>query len=79
MSTKSIQYSQIENFIFTIAFLLLFVNNSMPFYIYLISSKSFRHDFKELIINSYRKLRNKPLVTPVRPAHLTLTLRDTHV
>jgi len=79
MSTKSIQYSQIENFIFTIAFLLLFVNNSMPFYIYLISSKSFRHDFKELIINCYRKLRNKPSITPVRPAHLTLTLRDTHV
>ncbi len=79
ISNKSIQYSQIENFIFPISFLLLFVNNSMPFYIYLLSSKSFRHDFKELIINYYRKLRNPTRVTPVRPIHLTLTQRDTHV
>jgi len=79
ISNKSTQYSQIENFIFPISFLLLFVNNSMPFYIYLLSSKSFRHDFKELLINYYRKLRNPTRVTSVHPIHLTLTQRDTHV
>ncbi|CAF3592161.1 unnamed protein product [Rotaria socialis] len=38
-SKKSVEYSQIETFIFTIAFLLLFANNAIPFYTYLIVSK----------------------------------------
>jgi hypothetical protein len=59
---KSFQYLQIEIFIVNIAVFLLFVNSAAPFYIYLISSKSFRRDFKQLIINSYRKLTRQ---TPV--------------
>lgn len=57
---KSIQYSQIESFIFTVAFLMLFINNGIPFYTYLIVSKSFRRDFKQLIIKVYRKIRRQP-------------------
>jgi hypothetical protein len=59
---KSFQYLQIEIFIVNIAVFLLFVNSAAPFYTYLISSKSFRRDFKQLIINSYRKLTRQ---TPV--------------
>jgi hypothetical protein len=56
MPNKSLQYLQIEIFILDIDFFLLFVNSAAPFYTYLISSKSFRRDFKQIIKNSYWKL-----------------------
>jgi hypothetical protein len=71
ISNKSVQYSQIEGFILTIAYLLLFANSAMPFYIYLISSKSFLRDFKQLIINAYRKLRREPTILTVTRTHQT--------
>jgi hypothetical protein len=76
---KSVQYSQIEHFITNAIILILYISNSAPFYIYFISSKSFRRDFKQLIINSYWKLRRQ---TPVQIAHTqtqTLSHRDTRV
>jgi hypothetical protein len=76
---KSIQYLQIEGFIFTITIFLLFVNSAIPFYIYLISSKSFRRDFKQLIINGYRKLTGKPPIQPSLRTNQTLTQRETRV
>jgi len=54
---KSSQYLQIEFFILNVAYFLLVINSAAPFYTYLISSKSFRRDFKQLIINVYQKLR----------------------
>ena len=60
LPNKSLQYSQIEIFILNISFFLLFINNAAPFYTYLIVSKPFRHDFKQLIMNVYRKLRRQP-------------------
>jgi hypothetical protein len=42
---QSVQYSQIQSFLFFISNLLLFINRSSPFYIYLIVSKSFRRHF----------------------------------
>jgi hypothetical protein len=62
---KSSQYLQIESFILNIAHLLLFINSAAPFYTYLISSKSFRRDFKQLIINGYQKLRRQSPVYSV--------------
>jgi hypothetical protein len=62
VSNKSIRYLQIENFIRNASLLILFVNNAAPFYIYLIASKSFRRDFKELIRNHYRKFNGQPSV-----------------
>jgi hypothetical protein len=79
ISNKSVQYSQIEGFILTIAYLLLFANSAMPFYIYLISSKSFRRDFKQLIINASRKLRRQPTISTVTRTHQTLTQAETRV
>jgi hypothetical protein len=55
------------------------VNSSIPFYIYLISSKSFRRDFKQLIVNGYRKLRRKPTILPVLRTNRTLAQRETRV
>jgi hypothetical protein len=69
ITNKSVQYSQIEGFILTITYLLLFANSAMPFYIYLISSKSFRRDFKQLIINASRKLRREPTISVVTRIH----------
>jgi hypothetical protein len=60
---KSSLYSQIEVLILNIAVFLLFVNSAAPFYTYLFSSKSFRRDFKQLIIQIYWKLRRQ---TPVQ-------------
>jgi hypothetical protein len=59
---KSFQYLEIEFFIINIAVLLLCVNSAAPFYIYLMSSKSFQRDFKRLIINVYRKLTGQPII-----------------
>jgi hypothetical protein len=78
-SNKSPQYLQIENFILTITYLLLFINSAIPFYVYLISSKSFSRDFKQLILHGYRKLRRQPIVMPVSRTNQTLTQRDTRV
>jgi hypothetical protein len=79
MPNKSFQYLQIEIFILNIAFILLFVNSAAPFYTYLISSKSFRRDFKQLIINGYRKLRRQPPIQIVATIDGTLTQRETRV
>jgi len=63
MPNKSFQYLQAETFTYNISLLLLFIFSAAPFYTYLISSKSFRRDFKQLIINTYWKLtRQTPVV-----------------
>jgi hypothetical protein len=62
MPNESFQYLQIEIFIVNVAVFLLFVNSAAPFYTYLISSKSFRREFKQIIINSCWKLRRQPPV-----------------
>ncbi|CAF1144624.1 unnamed protein product [Adineta steineri] len=74
---KSIQYTQIELFIFGIALLLVYMNAAAPFYIYIISSKGFRREFKQLIMNFYRKQRGQP--TLQRTTQHTLTQNGTHV
>jgi hypothetical protein len=76
---KSAQYSQIEGFILTIAYLLLVANSAMPFYMYLITSKSFRRDFKQLFISAYRKLRGQSTIMTVSAIHNTLAQRTTGV
>jgi hypothetical protein len=79
ISNKSVQYSQIEGFILTIAYLLLVANSAMPFYMYLITSKSFRRDFKQLFTNAYRKLRGQPIMLTVSAIPQTLAQRETVV
>jgi hypothetical protein len=79
ISNKSVQYSQIEGFILTIAYLLLFINSAAPFYTYLIASKAFSRDFKQLIRNSYRKLTRQQIILPVTSINQASTKRDTRV
>jgi hypothetical protein len=80
LPNKSFQYLQIEIFILNIALFLLFINSAAPFYAYLISSKSFRRDFKQLIINNYWKLRGQaPVVQINSRTDRVLTQRDTRV
>jgi hypothetical protein len=79
ISNKSVQYSQLESFILTIAYFLLFINSAIPFYIYLMASKSFSRDFKQLIINGYRKLRGQPSIVSVPRINQALIKQDTHV
>jgi hypothetical protein len=59
LPNKSFQYLQIEILIENVTLLLLYINSAAPFYTYIIASKSFRRDFKQLIINGYRKLRRQ--------------------
>lgn len=79
VSNKSALYSQIEGFILAIGYLLLFSNSAAPFYTYLIASKSFRRDFRKLLLDMYHKItRQKPpenKTTVTRP----LTQQDTGV
>jgi hypothetical protein len=79
ISNKSVQYSQIEGFILIIAYLLLFANSAMPFYIYLISSKSFYRDFKQLIIKAYRKSTRQTTIMTVSRIDPTAAQRETRV
>ncbi|CAF0790546.1 unnamed protein product [Adineta steineri] len=79
LPNKSFQYLQIELFIFNISFLLLFLNNAAPFYIYLITSKSFRRDFKQLIFNFYQKIVKQPAVPVPFITNQSLAQRDTRV
>jgi hypothetical protein len=79
MPNKSFQYLQIELFILNIAIFLLFVNCAAPFYTYLISSKPFRRDFKQLIIKIYRKLRRQTPVRIISRRGRTLIERETPV
>jgi hypothetical protein len=80
LPNKSFQYVQIEIFILNIALFLVSVNSAAPFYTYLISSKSFRRDFKQLIINSYRKLTGQtPVVQIVPRTDQALIQRSTRV
>jgi hypothetical protein len=80
MPNKSFEYLQIEIFIVNIAVFLLFINCAAPFYTYLISSKSFRRDFKQLIINGYWKLTGKtPEPVSRTDRTLTLTQQETRV
>ena len=62
---------------YTIVYLLLFINSAAPFYTYLVSSKSFRQEFKQLISNSYRKLRGHQVNPTVDRMDQTLTQRET--
>jgi hypothetical protein len=79
ISKKSAQYSQIEGFIVYIAYLLLVFNSAAPFYTYFISSKSFRRDVKQLIMNIYWKITRQIPVTTVSRIDRTLTQRETRV
>ncbi|CAF4837310.1 unnamed protein product [Rotaria socialis] len=58
-------YLQIELFIRSIALLLsslLFITFAAPIYIYLVASKTFRRDFKHLIVNFFRKLTKQTVI-----------------
>jgi len=79
MPNKNSQYSQAEIFTFNISLLLLFIFSTAHFYTYLISSKSFRRDFKKLIIKSYWKLRRRTLVQTAPSADKIVIQQDTRV
>jgi hypothetical protein len=80
LPNKSFQYLQIEISILNIALFLLSISSAAPFYTYLISSKSFRRDFKQLITNSYWKLRGQaPVVQVNSRTGRALIQRDTGV
>ena len=76
---KSSQQLQMEGFIFTIATLLTYSNHGASFYVYLISSKSFRRDFKRLTVNFYRKVRGLALIEAVDRTNQTRTQQETRV
>jgi hypothetical protein len=79
MPNKSFQYFQIEIFVLNIAYFLLSINSAAPFYTYLISSKSFRREFKQLIINTYWKLTNQTAIETISKTDRTLTQRETRI
>ncbi len=76
---KSFQYLQMEYSILKIAYFLLNVNSAASFYTYLISSKSFRRDSKQLIINIYQKLTRQTPVKIASRIDRTLAQQETRV
>jgi hypothetical protein len=79
MPNKSFHYLQVEIFIVNIAVFLLFVNSAAPFYTYLVSSKSFRREVNQLILNSYWKLTKQTPVQMATRTDRTLTQQKTRV
>jgi hypothetical protein len=79
VSNKSIQYLQIEHFLMFMTLLLLYINNTAPFYVYMISSKSFRRDFKQLIIKAYRKLTRQRTILRRHTTYQMMSLQETYV
>jgi hypothetical protein len=79
ISNKSSQQLQIEYFILNIAYFLLSVNSAAPFYTFLISSKSFRRDFKQLILNGHRNLNGQPPVGTFSKTNRPLAQQETDV
>lgn len=47
-TNKTVEHIQIENFILILSVFLVYMNHAAPFYIYILVSKGFRHDFKKL-------------------------------
>jgi hypothetical protein len=76
---RSSQYSQTEYFILSIAYFLLSVNSAASFYTYLVASKSFRRDFKQLIINGYKKLSGQPPVEAFSRTNRSLAQQETRI
>jgi hypothetical protein len=76
---KSVEYLQIESFLFFLGFFLLFMNRALPFYIYLIVSKRFRRNFIQLIIKFHQKRRREEPqpVQIVGRTHQASAMRDT--
>ncbi|CAF1058061.1 unnamed protein product [Adineta steineri] len=74
---KSIQYTQIENFINNFSIFLLYIISAIPFYIYLISSKAFRRDFTQLIIHIYQKLTRQSNNQTIPRSQHTLNQQET--
>lgn len=53
---KSPLYRQIEYFLFNLGSVLIYFNNAVPFYTYLVASKTFRKDTKELFTRFWHRL-----------------------
>ena len=79
LPNKSLEYTQTEAFVRSFAVLLLFINSGAPFYTFVIVSKPFRRDFKQLIINGYRKLTRQPPLQVIPRRDQTLTQRQAQV
>jgi hypothetical protein len=79
MPNKSLQYVQAEIFVLNVSYSLLFVYSGVSFYTYMISSKSFRRDFKQLIMKSYQNVKRQGLAQTTRITGQRVTQRDTHV
>ena len=79
MENKSLQYLRAEILALNVAFLLLFVYSAAPFYVYIISSASFRQDFKQLIVNCYRKLTPQAPTATALQRIAKVPQRDTRV
>ncbi|CAF3490159.1 unnamed protein product [Rotaria sp. Silwood2] len=58
---KSIERIQIENFILILSTFFIYMNHAAAFYIYMIVSKGFRHDFKKLL----KKCCKQPITASV--------------
>jgi len=59
LQTLNYNYNQSQIFlIYMTRSFLLYLNNSLPFWIYIIMSKSFRNEFKDLIIKWYLFIKN---------------------
>lgn len=59
-TSKSVQYIETENFVLSIALILLYFNSAAPFYTYFLASKAFRADVKHLFIKLRRGFTGQP-------------------
>ena len=65
LPVKSFDHIRVEMFMFGVSLFLLYVYSAVPFYVYIIVSPAFRHDFRQLIVVAYGKIRRQPHHQPI--------------
>lgn len=66
---KSLDYFLAEMFTINLAVFLLYIFSAAPFYIYIASSASFRHEFRQLMVTIYWKLQKQIVDQPIPQAN----------
>ena len=79
LPTKNLSYFLTEIFALNMSIFILYIFSAAPFYIYMVSSASFRRDFQQLMAVGYRKLRRPAPNQPASRTRETVMRQETHV
>ena len=79
LPVKNLSYFLTEIFALNVSFFLLYIFSAVPFYIYMVSSASFRRDFQQLMTVGCRKLRRPAPELAASRTQQTIVQQETRV